>query len=132
VGTRLQTEMILPEHAGVANAIGAVVGQVAMRASGTITSGGADQFSVHLADGVQVFTSQETALAALEAALRDEAGGKAKAAEAKAAGVDDIRFKIDRDIKTATVEGQTVFIEATLQVSVIAPVREFRHNRRHA
>lgn len=118
VGTRLQTKMILPEHAGVANAIGAVVGQVAMRASGTITSGGADQFSVHLADGVQMFTSQGTALAALEAALRDEAGGKAKAA-----GVDDIRFTIDRDIKTATVEGQTVFIEATLQVTALGRPR---------
>jgi len=83
-----------------------------------LTGGGADQFSVHLADGVQMFTSQDTALAALEAALRDEAGGKAKAA-----GVDDIRFTIDRDVKTATVEGQTVFIEATLQVTALGRPR---------
>ncbi len=34
VGDRLGCEMILPEHAGVANAIGAVVGQVSQRALG--------------------------------------------------------------------------------------------------
>ncbi|MBS8271621.1 hydantoinase/oxoprolinase family protein, partial [Halomonas litopenaei] len=35
VGDRLGTRMVLPEHGGVANAIGAVVGQVRMQATGT-------------------------------------------------------------------------------------------------
>jgi N-methylhydantoinase A/oxoprolinase/acetone carboxylase beta subunit len=40
VGALMGSEMILPEHAGVANAIGAVVGRVTMRRSGTVTSPG--------------------------------------------------------------------------------------------
>jgi len=112
VGTRLQTQMILPKHADVANAIGAVVGQVAMHARGTITSGGAEQYNVHVGETPMVFHTQDAALSALEAALQTDA-----AAQAKAAGVDDIRITVDRDIKTATIEGQTVFIEATMQVT---------------
>ena len=38
VGERLHCRMILPEHAGVANAIGAVVGRLTLRRSGTVTS----------------------------------------------------------------------------------------------
>ncbi|MEO0921355.1 MAG: hydantoinase/oxoprolinase family protein, partial [Pseudomonadota bacterium] len=38
VGERLSCETILPEHAGVANAIGAVVGRVTIRRTGTVTS----------------------------------------------------------------------------------------------
>jgi hypothetical protein len=47
VGNRLGCEMILPSHAGVANAIGAVVGQVTMRKTGVITSPSEGCFCVH-------------------------------------------------------------------------------------
>lgn len=112
VGDRLRTKMILPEHAGVANAIGAVVGQVAMRASGTITSPGAGQFVLYLDGALQTFSDDTVALEALEAHLRQQA--TAKAGEA---GVDDVRISVDRRIETATVEGQPMFIEATVHVT---------------
>ncbi|HSG54555.1 MAG TPA: hydantoinase/oxoprolinase family protein, partial [Paracoccaceae bacterium] len=51
VGDRLGTRMIVPDHADVANAIGAVVGQVAMQADGTVTSPGPGVFVVHLPAG---------------------------------------------------------------------------------
>jgi N-methylhydantoinase A/oxoprolinase/acetone carboxylase beta subunit len=112
VGDRLNTRMVLPEHAGVANAIGAVVGQVAMSATGTVTSQGAGQFAVHLQDGIHVFTDQDTALSHLETALATDASTKVSDA-----GVEEIRLTVTREIKEATVENQSMFIEATVRVT---------------
>lgn len=112
VGTRLNTRMILPKHAGVANAIGAVVGQVAMHASGTVTSPGAGSFAVHLPEGIHQFLTADDAMAALEDALRAEAGESAHAA-----GVEEIRYTVIRDVKQVDVEGQSMFIEASVKVT---------------
>lgn len=112
VGERLNTRMILPEHGGVANAIGAVVGQVAMHATGTVTSPGAGTFAVHLADGVQRFNQSSEALDVLEAALKVEAKDMVLAA-----GVEEIRFTTVRDIKQVEIEGQSMFIEAQVKVT---------------
>jgi N-methylhydantoinase A/oxoprolinase/acetone carboxylase beta subunit len=69
VGDRLSTRMVLSKYSGVANAIGAVVGQVSMRKSGQVTSAGENRFRVHFVDGPQEFDDQDTALAALETYL---------------------------------------------------------------
>lgn len=112
VGERLRAQMILPAHGGVANAIGAVVGQVAMRASGTITSPGAGQFVLFLDGTLRTFGDETAALAALEDQLQRDAIQKARAA-----GVDDVQISVDRRIEMATVEGQPMFLEATLTVT---------------
>ncbi len=111
VGARLGCEMILPEHAGVANAIGAVVGRVTMRETGTVTSAGEGAFRVHLDSGPQDFGDQESALAMLENALREVA-----VAQAQAAGAEDIQVSVSRDVRTAGVEAREVFVEATITV----------------
>lgn len=112
VGERLGCRMVLPEHAGVANAIGAVVGQVSQRATGLVTSPGEGRFTAHMPDGLQVFADRDTALSALEAALSEEA-----ASRARAAGAEDLRITAARDIKEAEVEGRAMFIEATVTVT---------------
>lgn len=112
VGDRLGCEMILPEHAGVANAIGAVVGQVSQRASGLVSSPGEGRFTAHLAGGLKTFNSREEALAAMEAAVVAEAG-----ALARAAGAADVRVVVQREVKEAQVEGQSMFIEATVSAT---------------
>ncbi len=112
VGERLGCEMILPEHAGVANAIGAVVGQVSQRAQGLVSSPGEGRFTAHLPDGLQTFTSRDAALEALETALVAEA-----TARAQAAGAADLRVSATRDIREAQVEGNPMFIEATVTVT---------------
>ena len=109
VGDRLGCEMILPEHAGVANAIGAVVGQVSQRVSGLLTSPAEGRFTAHLPEGLQHFSDRDQALDALEAALCSEA-----AARARAAGAEEVRLITTRDIREADVEGRPMFIEATL------------------
>lgn len=111
VGVRLGCEMILPEHAGVANAIGAVVGRVTMREAGTVTSPSEGKYRVHLTAGPEDFGDQEAALARLEDVLR----GRAVAA-AEAAGAADITVSVVRDIRVAGVEGCEVFVEAEITV----------------
>lgn len=111
VGERLGTRMVLPEHSGVANAIGAVVGQVRMQATGTVTSAGEGSFAVHLPEGPKTFANRDEALGVLEAALRSEAEGLVRAS-----GVEEIRFSVARDISEITVESRAMFIEATLRV----------------
>jgi N-methylhydantoinase A/oxoprolinase/acetone carboxylase beta subunit len=112
VGERLGARMILPEHAGVANAIGAVVGQVSQRATGLVSSAGEGQFTAHLPEGLQVFSDQNSALDAMELALIDDAR-----ARARDAGAQEIRIEVLRDVKQAEVEGRQMFIEATVSVT---------------
>ncbi|MFM2350679.1 MAG: hypothetical protein RIR04_1645 [Pseudomonadota bacterium] len=112
VGERLGCEMILPEHAGVANAIGAVVGQVSQRAQGLVSSPGEGRFTAHLPEGLQTFNTRDLALDTLEAALVAEA-----TARAQAAGAADLRVTTTRDIREALVEGNPMFIEATVTVT---------------
>ena len=109
VGARLGCQMILPEHAGVANAIGAVVGQISQRASALISSPGEGRFTAHLPDGLQHFTDRETAFAAVEATLIASA-----TTLAHAAGAQDVRITTARDIREAAIEGRVMFIEATI------------------
>jgi len=111
VGKLLGCEMILPEHAGVANAIGAVVGRVTMREAGTITSPSEGKFRVHLLEGPQDFADSDSALARLEQVLLNRA-----MAAAEAAGAADIQVNITRDVRTAGVESREVFVEAEVTV----------------
>ena len=107
VGDRLGCVMILPEHAGVANAIGAVAGQVSQRAAGTVSSPSEGRFVAHLASGLLTFASSDAALQALENALVAEASDRARAA-----GAIDLRLVVDRDIRQVEIEGRQMFIEA--------------------
>jgi len=109
VGARLGCEMILPEHAGVANAIGAVVGQVSQRATGLVSSPSDGRFVAHLPAGLRVFDDRKEALAAMEAEVVAEATRRARAA-----GAEDLRVVVSRDIREAAVEGRTMFIEASV------------------
>ncbi|KIN74334.1 hydantoinase/oxoprolinase N-terminal domain-containing protein [Sulfitobacter guttiformis] len=111
VGLRLGCEMILPEYAGVANAIGAVVGRVTMREAGTITSPSEGKFRVHLLDGPEDFSRQEDALLRLEDVLRKRA-----VSAAEAAGAADITVNVVRDLRVAGIEGREVFVEAEVTV----------------
>ncbi|WP_170382487.1 hydantoinase/oxoprolinase family protein [Ruegeria atlantica] len=111
VGERLRCRMILPEHAGVANAIGAVVGRLTLRRTGTVTSPSEGRFRVHLEDGPQDFNESDAALEFLESVLRTEAEDAVREA-----GAADIRVVVDRDVRTARIEAQDVFVEATITV----------------
>lgn len=112
VGDRLGCAMLVPEHAGVANAVGAVVGQVSMHVEGQVTSPAPGEFLAHLAAGPRRFAAPDPAVQALEADLALEARRRAQAA-----GVADPRLTVARDDAGAEVEGQRVLIEIRLRVT---------------
>lgn len=118
VGELLGCRMILPQHAGVANAIGAVVGRVTMRKSATVSSPADGLYRVHLDSGPQDYNDVDKALTALEAHLRKEALN-----EAQASGAEDITLRTERDIRQAEIESQVVFIEATIMVEASGRAR---------
>lgn len=104
------TTAVVPSHAEVANAIGAVVGQVRIRRSVTVSQPSKGQFRVH--DGDQpTFGSVERARAAalslLEAAVH---------AEAIAAGAATPELRHQWHEKVATVNDKPVFVEGQLTV----------------
>ena len=111
VGTRLGARMILPEHAGVANAIGAVVGRVTIRRGGTVTSPSEGRYRVHLETGPEDHAQAEAAMAALEDVLSAEARR-----EAEAAGAVDIHVTARREVREAQAEARRVFLEAEIVV----------------
>src|SRR6056297_1550031 len=111
VGERLHAEVIVPEHAGVANAIGAVVGRVVIRRAGVVTAPSEGRYRAHLESGPEDFTEAEAAMAALEAAL----GAEARAA-AEAAGAVDVQVSARRELREAEAEGRRVFLEAEIVV----------------
>jgi hypothetical protein len=77
-----------------------------------VSSPGEGRFTAHLAAGLQTFNTRDAALDALEAALVAEATKRAQAA-----GAADLRVTATRDIREALVEGNPMFIEATITVT---------------
>ncbi len=112
VGAVLKCEMILPEHAGVANAIGAVVGQVSQKVTAIVTSPAEGRYVAHLPGGLENFASAPAALDALETALRLEAETRARAA-----GAEDLRVSATRDLREVDIEGRKMFVEASVSVT---------------
>jgi N-methylhydantoinase A/oxoprolinase/acetone carboxylase beta subunit len=112
VGARLDTPALVPEHAEVANAVGAVVGRVAVAVEGTVTSSAPGSVVAHLPGGPARFGDPEAALAALQAALDAEA-----TARARAAGAGEVELLRTREVREAEVEGSPMFVEARLRVT---------------
>lgn len=119
VGIRLGCDMLLPEHGGVANAIGAVVGRITMRRTATVTAPAEGRYRAHLDTGPEDFPTPEEAMRHVEEVL-----SAITTAEARQAGSADIDLRLGRDIRTAHTEGREIFVEATItaEASGRAPV----------
>ncbi len=112
VGHRLGTRAVVPDHAEVANAVGAVVGRVSVVAEGTVTAPAPGLYVAHLADGPQPFPDAEAALAALGDALEAQAR-----ARALLAGAAEPRTTRQEERREALVEGAPMLVEARLRVT---------------
>jgi N-methylhydantoinase A/oxoprolinase/acetone carboxylase beta subunit len=100
-------DCIVPEDADVANALGAVVGQVRVSAEAQISQPVEGLFRVMGPDGIEDFTTEDQALAAAEDRLR-----AIVARRAVDAGTDEADIQVSTDLKTAEIEGRRAFIEA--------------------
>ncbi len=99
---RLHTELIIPEHADVANALGAVAGGVVQRMRVLIHPLEEDnsQFRVHLPDGVRDFDTLTEAVAHAQTVAPPKLE-----ALARQAGADQVEIKLVRQDRTAPVKG---------------------------
>jgi N-methylhydantoinase A/oxoprolinase/acetone carboxylase beta subunit len=99
---QLHTELVIPEHAGVANALGAVVGGVVQQARVLIhplEEEGA-LFRLHLPDGIRDLSSLEESVAYAQAVVPDYL-----ARLARQAGAQQVEVKMTRKDRTAPVKG---------------------------
>ena len=110
VAARVHAEATVPQHAEVANAVGAVVGQVRVRQSATITQPTRGQFRVHL-DDQPTFGSVENARAKAAELVRASA-----LAAADEAGAASCQLSESWVARTADVNGKEVFVEGTLTI----------------
>lgn len=118
VAALLGAQAAIPAHAGVANAIGAVVGRVAITHRATLTMPGEGLFRAHLPDGTRDFTDFDTACAAIRAILAQSAR-----AAAAAAGADEVAVRETTETREAMVEGRRMLVEATLTASATGRAR---------
>lgn len=104
--------MVLSEHAGVANAIGAVVGRVTVRKSVTITSPSDGLYRVHYGDEPHDFVESDAAIMFAKNVLNTAA-----IEDAYTAGAQQVDVKLEEEIKLAQVDNRQIFVEATLTVT---------------
>ncbi len=109
-------ECVVPEDTDVANALGAVVGQVRVSVEARVSQPKEGLFRVTSGDQVRDFLNEDAAVLAAEADIRAIAADKARDA-----GTDAAEIEIIREFRTSTVEGQRMFIEA--QIMAVATGR---------
>ena len=110
VAARLGTRAVVPEHAGVANAVGAVVGGVRVQATGTITKPDDGLYRVFAGAGPRDFPDLEIATAHARRVLEAQAR---KGAVDAGAGEVDLSFECHDDV--AVVEGRETLVERTVR-----------------
>ena len=104
----LGIEAIVPDHADVSNAIGAVVGQVSMQSQVTLSQPSKGQFWL---SGVETpIGDEEEAFSAAREKARSTA-----LELAQQAGATDVEISLSEQTKRAEIEGQDMLIEATVK-----------------
>ncbi|HDQ73559.1 MAG TPA: hydantoinase/oxoprolinase family protein [Chloroflexi bacterium] len=116
---RLHTELLIPEHAGVANALGAVLGGVVqqMRVLVQPLTGERREFRVHLPDGVRDFENLVQSVAYAE----DVVPGLL-AEQARRAGAEQVEVHVTREDRTAPVKGgwgKHIYLETVLTFTAV-------------
>ena len=106
VAERLNSTAVIPEHAKVANAVGAVVGSVTVRSTVTISRPSDGVFRVQLTDGARNFAGHDEAAACAEDWARQDAIGRAEANGAR-----NLEVTVTREENAVTVNGQSLFLE---------------------
>lgn len=113
VAARLGTELIVPHHADVANAVGAVAGGVVFRAQAHITPLGQTRCRVHAPDKIDDFDALEAAARWAESEVRKHAESSARNA-----GAVDIQIRVQREDNTARDDsGLEVFFGSEIKAT---------------
>ena len=118
VTNRMNADVIIPEHAGVCNAVGAVVSGVVQKVAGRITAPARGVYRFHWIEGIRDFSRLDDAVAFASSELESLAIEKASLA-----GSDAVDVQISRDDRVSRLsegsfqglgEGNTFFIESKI------------------
>ncbi len=109
VGDILNTKAVIPEHAEVANAIGAVVGLVRSTVKLNVSTPAKNTFRVHASQETTDFSHLVDALSYAETV----ASNKAKE-HAEKAGAGDIEVQVSRVDKKPVIGGKELFLESEI------------------
>ncbi len=109
VGKLLSTKAVIPPHADVANAVGAVVGEVRVSVIASIEAPSEDRFRVSVGEMVRDFGMENDAIAFAQSQAE-----KMALAKAEDAGAEDAHVELDTNINEATIEGLRKFVEASV------------------
>ena len=119
VARRLGTRLVVPPHAGVCNAVGAVAGGIMQSVSALISAPNEGLYRVHLPSGNADFTDLERAAAHALAEASQLAVSKARTA-----GAADIELRHRRADKVhRDVSGLQIFIESRIEVTAFGRPR---------
>jgi N-methylhydantoinase A/oxoprolinase/acetone carboxylase beta subunit len=105
-------DCVLPDHADVANAVGAVVGRVRIRAEAVVTQPEEGRFRIAAGEHVEDFRDEEAAIAAAASLARRQALD-----DARLAGAGDCHVEVETNVDAAEVEGQRKFVEARIHAT---------------
>ena len=111
-------DCVVPKHADVANAIGAVVGQVRVSVEGMVAQPVEGLFRTSVGASISDHSTEEDALEIARARLRERASQAAREA-----GSDEVEIAIVTDMRVATIEGRRTFIEANLRATAVGRPR---------
>ncbi len=112
VAAQLNTRAVIPDHADVANAIGAVVGHVRVTSTVTISRPSDEHYRLHLEEGPRDFIELAEAVAVAEECLRETVTGRAAANGAPRV---EIHFQHER--QAVPVGGGELFLQMTVSAT---------------
>jgi N-methylhydantoinase A/oxoprolinase/acetone carboxylase beta subunit len=120
IARRLGAELLVPEHAEVCNALGAVVGGVFQQVRILVTKPGEGTYRAHLATGPQDFADLASAREAAEAEARQRARQ-----QAEEAGARDIQVSLAVEVNKADLAGgQEMFFELAVLAQALGRPRQ--------
>jgi len=119
VARRLETRLVIPPHADVSNAVGAVASGVMQKAEALITQPSQGLFRLHMATGIEDFAELEAAAARAAAAVESQA-----ADQARRAGAAELQVSVSRkDEIVRDKGGGMIFIESRIAATAFGRPR---------
>ena len=111
---QFSTELVIPPHAEVANAVGAVTGSVVQQVRVTIQPLDGNEFRLHMPEGVRDFPTlgesvryaEEKMVARAETLARD-------------AGAQHIEVRVERVDRTAPVRGDRLYLGTEMTFTAV-------------
>jgi N-methylhydantoinase A/oxoprolinase/acetone carboxylase beta subunit len=119
VADQLNTELVIPPHAEVANAVGAVTGSVVQQIRVSIQPLDGDTFRLHLPDGVRDFSTLAESVRYAEETLVEQVEAMAREAGGTTLSSDHIEVRVEREDKTAPVRGDRIYLGTEMTFTAV-------------